>query len=192
MSSNVIVIPLSGLGGEYVTLIDAQDEAKVRKYNWRASKRKSGSKTIVYAIRSAGRNDVGHKHGATIYLHRYLMDAPASLMVDHKNRQTLDNTRSNLRLATRSQNAANSSKGQRSKYGRGVYKVTRENAKKPFFSMIRTGQGGNKRMRLGYFRTAMEAAVAYDQWALKLYGEFAILNYPRDAMSSSFTLMAAE
>ncbi|WP_088186037.1 AP2 domain-containing protein [Desulfosporosinus sp. FKA] len=40
-------------------------------------------------------------------LSRYILDAPKSLMVDHINHNTLDNTRNNLRFANASQNTQN-------------------------------------------------------------------------------------
>jgi len=43
----------------------------------------------------------------TIYFHRLVMNAPKGIEIDHKNGDRLDNRRSNLRLATRSQNEQN-------------------------------------------------------------------------------------
>jgi hypothetical protein len=43
----------------------------------------------------------------TIPLHRWILDAPDGLLVDHKNHDTLDNTRENLRIATAGENNQN-------------------------------------------------------------------------------------
>lgn len=57
-----------------------------------------------------------------IFLHRFLMDAPPELVVDHINRNTLDNRRENLRVCTRSQNQHNRKISKRNKSGvNGVY-----------------------------------------------------------------------
>jgi hypothetical protein len=45
--------------------------------------------------------------GKSVYLHRWLMNAPKGLVVDHKNGDVSDNRLENLRLATKSQNAVN-------------------------------------------------------------------------------------
>ena len=47
-----------------------------------------------------------HKNNK-IYLHRFIMNAPDHLLVDHVNHNTLDNRKSNLRLATTSENNQN-------------------------------------------------------------------------------------
>lgn len=56
-------------------------------------------------------------------LHRAIIGAPKHVAVDHINRDTLDNTRLNLRLATASENAHNSKLGSRNKSGyKGVHR----------------------------------------------------------------------
>lgn len=98
------------------------------------------------------------------------MSAPPNLEVDHVNGDALDNRRVNLRLATRAQNAANRSypsKGYRGVFFRkktGKYSAVLKHA--------------FKQMWLGEFETPLEAALAFDDAALKLRGEFARLNFP--------------
>lgn len=48
-------------------------------------------------------NDVG-------LMHRYIMDAPKGMVVDHINGDSLDNRRENLRVCTQSQNRMNATK----------------------------------------------------------------------------------
>jgi len=38
----------------------------------------------------------------------------------------------------------------------------------------------NRRKHIGCYATAKEAALAYDEWAKKVYGRFAVLNFPED------------
>ena len=89
-------VPLSkGL----VALVDDADAERVTRFKWHAVRRGR----VVHAMRTAKR-DGGR---ATVYLHRWLLDAPAGLEVDHRNGNGLDNRRENLRLCTHAQNAVN-------------------------------------------------------------------------------------
>ena len=72
---------------------------------------KADTHYIVGAIRGA------HKYTQKIImLHRWLMDAPESKLVDHRNHDPLDNRLENLRLANYSQN------GHNRKHVKNVYK----------------------------------------------------------------------
>lgn len=119
----------------------------------------------------AGRKRPG---GGLIYMHRQIMQPEPHTPVDHQNRNTLDNRRSNLRLSSRSSNAANavSSRG-RSRF-KGVSLDPRKKTRL-WYARI-TVHGVTK--HLGSFETEVEAAKAYDSAALRLFGEFARLNFP--------------
>jgi hypothetical protein len=114
-------------------------------------------------------------HGAHVYLHRLLLNAPADLQVDHINHNGLDNQRSNLRLATASQNQANKlprlDADLTSKY-KGVWF---DHDRKRWASMI-TVEG--RRTVLGRYDSEEMAAAAYDHAARAAWGEFAVLNNP--------------
>lgn len=88
--------------------------------------------------------------------------------IDHKNGNGLDNRRENLRIATRSQNAANRFKRGGSSKFKGVCI-----AGKRWKAGIR--QDG-KSYHLGTFDTEEEAALAYNASATIRFGEFARLN----------------
>lgn len=106
----------------------------------------------------------------TIRLHRFILDAPPELAVDHINGNPLDNRRSNIRLATEQQNKFNQKQRTEShtKY-KGVY--TRGDGR--WSAAITVNQ---KRHQLGTFGTQYDAAIAYNNAARKLHGEFAKLN----------------
>jgi hypothetical protein len=110
-----------------------------------------------------------------ISLHRFLMGACPGTLVDHKNGDTLDNRRStNLRLCTNSQNVANSRPyaGKRTAELRGVYQQ-----KNGLYRAQISYQ--NKKIALGEYANEELAAVAYDNAAYDLFGEFAKINFPK-------------
>jgi len=108
-------------------------------------------------------------------MHREMMNAPAGMLVDHRNGDNLDNRRSNLRLATPTENSCNRRKktGGSSRY-KGVT-FNRRSGK--WFARIRIH---GKCIFLGTFESEVEAARAYDAAAKKYHGEFACLNFPEE------------
>jgi len=138
-------------------LIDAEDLPLVFRHDW-------------YAIHI----DAKYWHAITtdrVLMSRLILDAPASRVVDHVNHNTLDNRRCNLRLATKSQNAANAKrqKGRSSEYkGVAWFKP-----KQAWQAYIRVNY---KMRRIGLFDDEVEAARAYNVAALEAFGEFARLN----------------
>lgn len=104
-----------------------------------------------------------------IYMHREIMHCPKNYEIDHINHNTLDNTKCNLRIATKQQNQANQLKnrGKQSKY-KGVFK-----SKKKWRARIRYK---NTRINCGSFDSEAQAAMAYNTKAQELYGEYACLN----------------
>jgi len=94
--------------------------------------------------------------------------------VDHKNENGLDNRRSNLRLATIPQNARNTGANSRNVSGyKGVslYTVGPQAGK----YVVRLRYNG-KNYFGGYFDTAEDAAIKYNEMALKYHKEFAYQN----------------
>ncbi|RYF35846.1 MAG: hypothetical protein EOO38_28555, partial [Cytophagaceae bacterium] len=78
--NNFISIPLRGLNGEYSTLVTIQDAEKVLQYSdWYVDRRASGvNRQTLYVTRKERFTDpvTGRRRRRTIYLHRFLMDAP--------------------------------------------------------------------------------------------------------------------
>lgn len=110
------------------------------------------------------------------------MNAPKGLQVDHKNGNTLDCRRSNLRICTNAQNNQNKKKHRDNISGyKGVSFFRWGNRSKRWKANI---FAHGKHYRMGYFHTAKEAAKAYDIMALKLHGEYASLNFPHRRLHS--------
>ncbi len=142
-----------------IALVDDSDYKELSKHKWCAAKRKSGD---FVAVRQ--------KLGKTVIMHRKIMNAPKNLQVDHRNHQTLDNRRCNLRLCTNGQNQHN----RRLQGGASQYKgVVWHKRDKKWCVNIRHN---SQRIWLGYFDTEIDAAKAYDAKAKILHGEFAYLN----------------
>lgn len=106
--------------------------------------------------------------GRKIWLHREINKTPKGLFTDHKNRQTLDNRRSNLRTANPAQNAHNA----KGTGGASGYKGVNKNGNR-WRAQIRIN---GKTTHLGNFKSQRQAAKAYDEAAKKHFGEYAWTN----------------
>ena len=78
-----------------VAMIDAADYERVSRHRWHASFK--GDR--FYATTYCG--------GKKISMHRFLMDTPKGMVVDHINGNPLDNRRCNMRNCTKAQNQYN-------------------------------------------------------------------------------------
>jgi hypothetical protein len=115
-----------------------------------------------------------------IMMHKFIMNAPKGMCVDHINHNGLDNRRENLRICTYSQNAQNKRKRVDSGTGyKGVYQYSEKyKHRKKFKAYIRPK--GQKQIHLGSYLTAEEAARAYDKKAKELFGDYAQINFPKE------------
>jgi hypothetical protein len=106
------------------------------------------------------------------FLHRMITNCPKNLYTDHKSGDILDNRSSNLRICDKQQNAWNQRK---SKRGSSLFKgVSWNKLLNSWRADIKISKEQSK--FLGSFKSQRKAAVAYNQAALKYYGEFARLN----------------
>lgn len=143
-------------------IVDDADYERLSQYSWFFNPTGTG-----YAQRSARKSETGPR---TVLLHRVVMNASPGYQIDHINRNTLDNRKENLRLCTQAQNMSNSTNGRLSSSGfRGVSYDSRK-TKNPWRATV------GKR-HVGMYKTAEEAARAYDEAAIKHYGEFANTNF---------------
>lgn len=101
-----------------------------------------------------------------LYMHRliaYRRGDSLAMEVDHRNHNGLDNRRTNLRPATRSQQLQNKQKNKGKQLPKGVRWHTRDCV---FTAQI-------QRKHLGTYQTATAAHRAYCREARRLYGAFA-------------------
>jgi len=110
-----------------------------------------------------------------IRMHRFILNAPKGMRIDHVDGDSLNNTRSNLRYASHSQNMCNKKKKHNStSQFKGVAWIPSARKRK-WRAMIQINQ---KQTHLGYFADEVDAARAYDAKAKELHGQFARLNFP--------------
>lgn len=133
-----------------VTLVSPEFKELLAKTNWVSLKN-------GYATTS--------RAGKMTYLHRVIAGDPVGLQVDHINFNSADNRSENLRHATPTQNMAwrrldLTSKGVRKHRHKWTARIC----------------VSRKEIHLGSFATMEEAARAYNEAAVKYFGEFAMLN----------------
>lgn len=156
-----------------VALIDAADYERVSQYCWRLHER-GGNFYARRAIRVASRK---YRYQT---LHRFLLDDPSECFIDHINHDGLDNRRSNLRLATPSQNMYNRRPNRDTS---SEYKGVSYAADRGLWRAEIRANGA--RLNLGQYEAPEDAARAYDSAARRLHGAFAALNFP-DSGGSTF------
>ena len=148
----------------YCVLLDEEDYDRVCEHRWHPLLSLTANSKRTYCMSSHPR----------MYMHRFILDAPKGLMVDHINGNGLDNRKCNLRLCTQSQNLANQKKLRPSLSGyKGVYVRLRKNGTCRWKACIRWK---GKMRFLGGYETADEAAIAYNVAAQLFFGPFACLN----------------
>lgn len=150
--------------------VDAADHEWLSQWPWYA--RWNDNNESFYAARQSKYIN-GKQH--TIWMHREIMQAPKGIQVDHIHHDTLDNRRSQLRLATQSQNQGNVSIRRNNKSGyRGVFCHMSRTGRLRYTASIWNGKGrgsGNQ-LHLGTYDTAEEASAVYEAKAREIRGEF--------------------
>lgn len=133
-------------------LVDNADVGIVAPYPWRLA-------ANGYAIVRRG-----------VYMHRLILGLSARQIADHANLNKLDNRRQNLRLCNFSQNICNRPRRRDNKASvfKGVSRCREKFVAKSTFM--------GRQYYLGIFASEVDAARAYDEWALQMFGEFARTN----------------
>jgi hypothetical protein len=146
--------------------IDAEDWDRIKGYHFRIN---SHSYAILRTIQK------GNDKRREIPLHRFILgvqDNP-EVMVDHIDRNPLNNRKNNLRICTASQNQMNRSRSQKCKKTSKYRGVSYDAPTKKWKVTIKLNR---KSIHGGYFDNEEEAGMKYNELAIKYHGEFAVLN----------------
>lgn len=150
---------LISLSRNQFAIIDEEDFELVNQFKWYAHKDVIGK---FYAVKNKT------KKCKFIRMHNLILNM---YKIDHINGNSLDNRKCNLRSCTLSQNQMNRNINKNSRSG---YKgVSWKSNKKLWRAVIKLNR---KSIHLGYFDDKEEAAKAYNNAAIKYFGEFAKLN----------------
>jgi hypothetical protein len=152
---DVCLVPLSK--GK-VAVVDIADRHLVEGFNWFASQTKAGG--AFYAVRNRPSPDRG-----LIYMHRVIF-GPG--LADHKDRDTMNNRRSNLRSATPGQNICNSTIRRDNTSGS---KNVTWNAKRKLWQVQIAREKGKSRP-VGHFADKEQACLFAAEQRRIYYGEF--------------------
>ena len=132
------------------TLIDLDDIDNIIPYRWHLD----DSNGYI------ANNTIG-------YLHRYIMNFPKGMIVDHINRNKLDNRKCNLRVCSKQQNNINKSKQSNNTSGyTGVYWNKR---RCKWVAQIKVN---SKKIHLGYFENKEDAIESRKKAEEKYFGEY--------------------
>lgn len=148
------------------TVVDDEDFAELNEYKWYAGRRPNGQFYAQRNVKIDGK-------WAVLQMHVAIMGTVTGKEIDHHNRITLDNQRSNLRHSTHAENMRNRklNADNASGYkGVGWYKRTGK-----WRSCIKYN---TKTIHLGYHTCLIKAAKAYDKAAKSKHGKYARLNFP--------------
>lgn len=139
------------------SIIDDDDFDLISAYKWHAAGRYAGTQLW----------DAAAKKRTYLMMHNLIINPPKGQVVDHINGDSLDNRRSNLRIASNQQNSWN----------------RRPRADSGFLGVRKSGDQWMAAIypnltpiSLGSYETKELAAAAYNEASAIIYGEFANLN----------------
>lgn len=164
-------IPLCGVHGKgKYALVDDEDYNQVKQYRWHLA-----AGYIKTSLK-------GRRKNRHVTLHDVILWKPKGkkLVTDHINGNCLDNRRKNLRICTNTENCRNTKIGKNNTSGfKGVSWAAERGA---WLVQIMVNR---KKIWLGYFDNKVDAAKAYDKAAIKAFGDFAWLNFPKSSKRSA-------
>lgn len=161
-----VKIPL--VNTDKYAVVDDGDYKLVSRFNWHLKTKKG--RHYARCKMFMGYID-GKSVGCSMYLHRLIMRPSGKMQIDHKDHNSLNCKRENMRECTNGQNKQNS---RSCKNTTSIYKGVYWNKRvKKWQAQIKTK---SKRFYLGAYNCEKEAAIAYDKAAKFLFGEFACTN----------------
>ena len=148
-----IIVCESKTFGRFEVLIDKEDIEKIQKYYWNV-KPDGNNKTKFYVQTT--------EKGKRIHLHRYILNLPkynGKNCVDHRNGNTLDNRKENLKVCTLKENLQNMKLSKRNKCGiKGVSWCNSQQRWRVY----------KNKTYLGSFKTVEEARTALQNYVAKI------------------------
>lgn len=166
-----------------IAIVDDCDFEWLSGWKWYAKKAAGG---LWYAARNDYVNGT-KQPPKTVRMHRELAKAMSLPHVDHQDGDGLHNWRENLRPCSCSQNQIN--RGPQRNNTSGFKGVSWHKVTQMWIATIRF-QGKSK--HLGCFPSPVKAAVAYDEKAFALFGDFAKLNFPNRAATRLASISNSE
>jgi hypothetical protein len=172
----IAYIPLGRYISHGFATVSIEDADRLQEYYWHKD-------TKGYAITGTGRK----RAEPNIYMHWLVAGKQQGLIIDHANRDVLDNRRENLRIVTIKQSMQNRRAPERNKHGlpptskyKGVCLVTKYKTKvsgEPYiYTYWRYSIYNEGKKYEGQAKTEKEAALEYNKLAKKYHGEYAVLN----------------
>lgn len=143
-------------------LVDDEDFEWLSASKWHAHK-DHNTKDTYYAYRKHPEKN------STQAMHRIILGiSDPTILIDHRNGNTLDNQRHNLRICSHAENLRNMKLNSKNTSGFKGVNFLKDSG---LWRARITYKG--QRIILGHFNTAEEAAHAYNEACLTYYGEFA-------------------
>lgn len=159
----------------FEVIVDKEDLDNLSKHKWYASS-DGYTHYALTTLKLNGRGKTGKPKYKRISIHRMLLNAKKGQIIDHINRNGLDNRKANLRFCTIAQNTMNSVN---KTLLRGVFFI-KDEAKivngNRWQAAIR--ENGKTKI-LGVFKNPIDAAIEWDIAARHHHKEFANLNFKR-------------
>lgn len=169
----------------YTTLIDDEDYELVSKSSWFA-KIANKYRNTLYAARTISNSTQREFYstligspilGTQLTLHRLILKCGPNDMVDHIDGNGLNNQKSNLRVCTVQQNAQNRKRRTDNVAGyKGVLRNKHILPGSRCWQAKITDPKTKKQITVGNYYTKEDAAIAYNEMAIKLFGDYALLN----------------
>lgn len=146
-----------------IMLVSKSSLSLISEFTWYLG---SNGYPITYGSKKAGR-----RFSRGLGIHKMLLNPQRGngLVVDHINRNKLDNRIENLRLCTPKENSYNTSRS-----SEGKYKGVTKNGKYWNVCICKDGQ----KYEMKKIENEIEAAKIYDAMAEELFGQFAGKNFP--------------
>ena len=170
IDGNTVVMKLKRKNGDvFDCLFDLEDLEKVLQYRWHARYNPSGDAFYAHCTFYLGTVNGKPKY-ESIHMNKVIMNIPKGrkYYVDHKNHNTLDNRKSNLRIATVSNNSRHRGKIN-SNNSSGYRNVSWDESRKKWMVQL---QVNGKNKCLGIFDNVDEASEFAEEMRQQYYKNY--------------------